>query len=60
MKDIIYCSIGAGLGSAVYQITAHGLNETDWYRAIGVGLFAMFFLGLFAACKRRLIKEKDA
>ena len=60
MKDIIYCGIGAGLGSAVYQITAHGLSETDWYKAIFVGLFAMLLFGLFAACKRRLSKDKDA
>jgi hypothetical protein len=60
MKNIIYCGIGAGLGSTVYQMAAHGLSETDWYRSIFFGLFAMLFFGLFVVCKRRVSKEKDA
>ena len=60
MKNIIYCGIGAGVGSAVCQIAARGLSETDWYRPIFVGLFAMLFFGFFVAFKRRLSQEKDA
>lgn len=60
MKNIIYCGIGAGLGSTVYQMAVHGLGEADLYRSIFVGLFAMLFFGLFAVCKRRVSKDKDA
>jgi len=57
MKSIISCGIGAGLGSAIYQALVHGISETDWYRAIFVGLFTMLFYGLFIGFKRRTSKE---
>jgi len=57
MKSIISCGIGAGLGSAIYQALVHGISETDWYRAIFVCLFTMFFYGLYVGFKRRTSKE---
>ncbi|WP_233081904.1 hypothetical protein [Rheinheimera soli] len=60
MKSIIFCGIGAGLGSATYQTLVHGISETDWYRAIFVGLFTMLFYGLYVGFKRLTSKDKDA
>ncbi|SEI13795.1 hypothetical protein SAMN05660691_04126 [Rheinheimera pacifica] len=52
MKSILFSGIGAGLGSAVYQVTAHGVSELDWYRSLFVCLFTMLFLGFFSYFKR--------
>ena len=53
MRSIIFCGVSAGLGSAIYQIATHGLTATDWYKAIFVGLFTMFFYGVYKGFKRR-------
>lgn len=53
MRSIIFCGVSAGLGSAIYQIATHGLTATDWYKAIFVGLFTMFFYGVYKGSKRR-------
>ncbi len=57
MKSIISCGVGAGLGSATFQALVHGISETDWYRAIFVGLFTMLFYGLFVGFQRRTSNE---
>lgn len=56
MKSIIFCGIGAGLGSATYQALVHGNSETDWYRAIFAGLLTMLFYGLHVGLKRLISK----
>jgi hypothetical protein len=60
MKHVLYSGVGAGLGTAVYQVAAHGLSEVDWYRPLFVGLFTMAFLGFFSFFKRGSKNQKEA
>jgi hypothetical protein len=57
MKSIIFCGIGAGMGSATYQVIVHGLSETSWYEAIFIGLISMALFALFKGFKRDASKD---
>ncbi|MDP4537598.1 hypothetical protein Q3O60_15535 [Alkalimonas collagenimarina] len=60
MKNIIFCGVFTGLGSAIYQIVAHGFSGMDLYRAIFTGLFVMLVYGLYAGFKWIMSEDNEA
>ena len=51
MGKPISFGVGMGLGTLLYEVIEQGVADADWFRAIFVGVFAIFVFFLFSGLK---------